>query len=93
MTMPQYMNCMHRGDGWCLACVARQVETDGDVISRTTSELVKANAEIASLRQLADAVLRVREQQRFGFDVLASAEWDDVVRIAEAARSTNRDLP
>lgn len=45
--MPAYQNCQHQGKGWCLACVGKLAEE----LSSTTSELIKANAEIAAMKQ------------------------------------------
>ena len=51
MTMPECHNCPHRGDGWCLECVAKMATS----LSLTTSELIHASAECESLRQMRDA--------------------------------------
>jgi hypothetical protein len=46
MTVPTLMNCAHRGEGWCLACVGRL----GAENARLRAALREAAAEVEALK-------------------------------------------
>lgn len=55
--MPECQNCQHLDDGWCLACVGKMAAS----LSNAESELIKANAEIAALRQMYNEEIVIRD--------------------------------
>jgi hypothetical protein len=82
MTMPQYHNCPHDDDGWCLRCVqklADELHRANIIISNTTSEFIKAQAEVLALQQMKpyQGTLRARLTDGMVCVSLPLSEGDD----------------
>jgi len=89
VTMPQYQNCSHQGEGWCLACVDRQAIS----LSNAESQLIKANAEIAALRQMLREELAIRDVwlDALRGEVRARREpYDDTATVVQRERAKAR---